>query len=129
MMSKGKGGYHTLGIYLNTFSQHMWVFKFKTAGSAKTTVSSLDSIFRDYLPSETFMTDGGSHFNNNEVAAFCECWGYKYHVMPAYSLWVNGLVEGANKLLLHVLKRLCAPELGEDSEDFLAMTWETLPEK
>jgi len=27
---------------------------------------------------------------------------------------VDGLVEGTNKLLLYILARLCAPELGED---------------
>lgn len=27
------------------------------------------------------------------------------------------MVEGTNKILLHVLKRLCAPELGEDGEE------------
>jgi RNase H-like domain found in reverse transcriptase len=27
----GKGGYHTVGLYLDTFTQHIWGFKFKTA--------------------------------------------------------------------------------------------------
>jgi hypothetical protein len=46
----------------------------------------------------------------------------------AYSPWVNGLVEGMNKLLLHVLKRLCAPDIGEDSEQQGA-SWDKLPAK
>jgi hypothetical protein len=33
----GKGGYHTAGVYLDVFSQHVWGEKLKTAGSAKTT--------------------------------------------------------------------------------------------
>lgn len=33
----GKGGFKNIGVYLDTFSQHVWVFKFKTAGMAKTT--------------------------------------------------------------------------------------------
>lgn len=46
--------------------------------------------------------------------------------MAVYSPWVNnGLVEGTNKLLLHVLKRLCAPELGEDQQQEAA--WDKLP--
>lgn len=36
-------------------------------------------------------------------------------MVAAYSPWVNGLVEGANKLLLHIMKQLCSPDLGEDA--------------
>lgn len=46
-------------------------------------------------------------------------------VVAAYSPWINGLVEGTNKILLHVLKRLCAPNLGED--DYEGLTWDSLP--
>jgi transposase InsO family protein len=109
-----KGGYHTVGVYLDTYSQHIWGFKYKTAGSAKTTKDSLGQIFQGYAPSETFMVDGGKHFNNKEVREFCEKWGTDVHVVSAYSPWVNGLVEGTNKLLLHILKRLCAPDLNDD---------------
>ncbi|GAW06777.1 retrotransposon-like family member (retr-1) partial [Lentinula edodes] len=128
-MSKGKGGYKTVGLYLDTYSQRVWAFKFKVAGSGATTTSSLTSLFNGYLPPETFMTDNGSHFANKDVAELCAKWGTKQHLTPAYSPWVNGLVEGTNKILLHVLKRLCAPKLGEDSEEFKEMNWETLPEK
>ena len=113
-MPTGKGGYHTIGLYLDTYSQHVWGFKYKTAGSAKTTRDSLYSIFQGYAPTETFMSDGGKHFDNNEVRQLCEEWGTETHVVPAYSPWVNGLVEGTNKLLLHILKRLCAPDLNDE---------------
>ena len=116
-MPQGKGGYHTVGLYLDTYSQHVWAFKHKSAGTAKTTVDALSRIFQDFTPSETFMTDGGKHFDNNEVRTFCNKWGTNTHVVPAYSPWVNGLVEGTNKILLHVLKRLCAPDLGEDDQN------------
>ncbi|GAW06833.1 retrotransposon-like family member (retr-1) partial [Lentinula edodes] len=92
-------------------------------------MASLTSLFSGYLPPKTFMTDNGSHFANKEVEALCAKWGTKQHLTPAYSPWVNGLVEGTNKILLHILKRLCAPKLGEDSEEFNGMNWETLPEK
>lgn len=115
-MPTGKGGYHTLGVFLDTFSQHVWVTKFKTAGTAKTTTDSLAMIFNNFAAPETFMTDGGKHFDNHTVKEFCAKWSCKHHVVAAYSPWVNGLVEGTNKLLLHVLKRLCAPNLGEDEE-------------
>ena len=49
------------------------------------------------------MSDGGKHFNNNEVSQFCKKWGTETHVVP----------EGTNKLLLHILKRLCAPNLND----------------
>lgn len=113
-MPTGKGGYHTVGLYLDTYSQHIWGFKHKTAGSAKTTKDSLNTIFQGYAPSQTFMSDGGKHFDNNEVRQLCKEWGTDTHVVPAYSPWINGLVEGTNKLLLHVLKRLCAPNLNDE---------------
>ena len=62
------------------------------------------------------MTDSGSHLNNTTVCEFCQMNRCKHHVTPAYSLWVNGLVEGANKILLHVLQWLCAPEIGKQDD-------------
>ena len=121
----GKGGYHTAGIYLDTCSQHVWGYKFKTHGSATTTNRSLDDIFHNFAPPETFMADGGKHFKNKEVTDNCERWGTKLHTVAAYSPWVNGLVEGTNRLLLYVLARLCAPEVGEDG--WQAVKWDTLP--
>jgi hypothetical protein len=113
-MPNGKGGYHTIGLYLNTYSQHVWAFKYKMAGSAKTTTDALSRVFQGFVPAETFMSDGGKHFNNNDVREMCHKWGTTTHIVPAYSPWINGLVEGTNKILLHVLKRLCTPDLGED---------------
>jgi hypothetical protein len=73
--------------------------------------------FQAFYPSETFMSDGGKHFDNNEVRQLCKEWGTETHVVPAYSPWVNGLVKGNNKLLLHVLKRLCAPNLNDEETE------------
>ena len=123
-MPQGKGGYHTIGLYLDTYSQHVWAFKYKTAGTAKTTTDALTRIFQNFTPAETFMTDGGRHFDNNEVRTLCNKWGTSTHIVPAYSPWVNGLVEGTNKILLHVLKRLCAPSLGDDED---ITTTESIP--
>ena len=121
----GKGGYHTAGVYLDVFSQHVWGEKLKTAGSAKTTKKTMTRICHDFAPPEAFMSDGGSHFKNKEVQDFCDEWGIKHHVVAAYSPWINGLVEGTNRLLLYVLARLCAPEVGEDG--WQSMSWEDLP--
>jgi transposase InsO family protein len=117
----GKGGYHTVGLYMDTFSQHVSGHRYKTAGSAKTTIDSLEKIFHNFAPPETFMSDGGKHFNNKEVHELYEKWRAKYHIVSVYSPWVNGLVEGANKLFLHVLKQLCAPDLNDEEVGQMSM--------
>ena len=81
--------------------------------------------FQCQLAPETFMTDGGRHFDNAEVEELCKRWGSKHHVVAAYSPWVNGLVEGANKILLYVLAHLCALEIGEDG--WRMMVWDNIP--
>jgi transposase InsO family protein len=123
-MPPGKGAYHTEGLYLDTFLQHIWAFKYKTAGTVKTTLNMLNTITKVFIAPETFMTDRGSHFNNLAVHKFCDTNGCKHHIMPAYLPWVNGLVEGTNKILLHMLKWLCMLDVGEsDDKD----EWEKLP--
>ena len=113
-ISKGKGGFNNLGVYLDVYSQHVSAFKYKTSGTAFTTIAALRHIGDTYDDPETFMADGGSHFNNKLVRDFCEGRGIKLHIVAKYSAWVNGLVEGTNKILLGILKRMCAPDLGED---------------
>lgn len=60
------------------------------------------------------MSDNGPHFDNDEVRRMLTRWGTKQVLVARYSPWVNGLVEGTNKILLEILKRLCAPDLGEE---------------
>jgi transposase InsO family protein len=105
----GKGGFKTVGLYIDTYSGFVWGTKFKTAGTSKSTITSLKRIFYDYAVPKSFMTDGGSHFDNNEVDQFCDKERVRHIVTPAYAPWVNGLIENANKLLLGRLRRLCAP--------------------
>lgn len=93
----------------------MFGYRYKTAGNAKTTIDSLKKTFHAFGPWETFMSDGGKHFDNKEVREFCNKWGTKTHIVATYSPWVNGLIEGTNKLFLHILKRLCAPDLDDES--------------
>ena len=116
-MPMGKGGYHMVGLYLDTCSQHVWGDKFKMAGTRKTTIKSLTNIYENFMPAKTFMSDGGRHFDNTEVDKFCSKWGGKYHVVAAYSPWINGLVEGTNRILLYILACLCAPDIGEDENN------------
>jgi transposase InsO family protein len=113
-MPPGKGGYTKLGLFVDTYSRHLWVTKHKSATTGKTSSAGYGHICDTFVPAETLMTDGGPEFDNKELRAECEARGTTLHITPAYSPWVNGLVEGMNKKLLGVLKRMCAPNLGED---------------
>jgi hypothetical protein len=64
-------------------SQHIWVFKYKSAGSARTAIDSLSHIFGSFTPPEMFMLDGGKHFNNDNVKIFCELQNSKLHIVAA----------------------------------------------
>lgn len=111
---KGKGGNIEISLFIDLYSQFVWGFKHRTHGTAKTTIAGLAHIDKEFWPPEAFMTDGGKHFDNLEVRAWCEERDVKTQVVSAYSPWVNGLVEGTNSKLLGRLKRRCAPDLGED---------------
>ena len=51
--------------------------------------------------------------------------GYEHSCHIGFLPWVNRLVKGTNKLLLHILKRICVPELGEDDQE--DASWDELP--
>ena len=63
---------------------------------------------------EVFMADGSLHFAGTAVGEWCLEHNSRYQKVAAYSPWVNGLLEGTNGKLLLCLKRLCAPNMGED---------------
>jgi transposase InsO family protein len=125
LMPTGVGGFKNVGLYIDTCSQHVWGFKYAEHGSATTTEDALEYIGDNFLNMETFMVDNGRHFKNKAVENFCEKRGIKFHCVSAYSPWINGLVEGANKLLIYVLACLCAPDVGEDG--WKSMTKDDLP--
>ena len=50
------------------------------------------------------MTDGGSHFDNEEVNTYCRENGIEHITTPAYTPWTNRLIENLNKILLGHLK-------------------------
>lgn len=66
---KGKGGYNTVLLILDTFSQYIWGYKLKTHRMAQTTIEGLKSVRQMFRVPETFMTDGGMHFNNGDIQA------------------------------------------------------------
>lgn len=114
-LPKGKGGYHSVLLILNTYSQFTWGFKFKTSGTVKMTLDGLKAITHTFCTSKTFMTDGSSHFNNRDIHTWCEAQGTTHHIVVAYALWINGLVENANRKLPGQLKHLSSPGLGKDN--------------
>lgn len=59
------------------------------------------------------MADGGHHFDSKDVDEWCTQKGVAHIMTAAYTPWVNSLVEDANKLLLCMLQRMCAPDLDE----------------
>src|SRR6266481_9401180 len=114
-LPKGKGGYKTVLLITDTFSTFVWAYRLKSAGTGKTTLDSLQNLSVHYQKPNTLMTDGGSHFNNEEVQAYCEAQDIRHITTPAYTPWTNGLMENANKILLSHLKRMCAPDLDADT--------------
>lgn len=101
---KGKGGYIEILLLIDAYSQRVWGFKFKTHGTAKTTITGLTHISDEFRPPDTLMTDGSSHFDNKEVREWCRKRGVKFVVVAAMSPWANGLVEGTNSKILGRLK-------------------------
>ena len=123
-MPVGKGGFWKIGLFADVYSQRLFAFKSKAA-AGKNTVDSLRRISQTFTAPETFMADGGKHFDCAEVKDYCKTIGCKLHIVAAYSPWINGLLEGSNGILLNALKRLCAPGLGED--DYAAMQVKDIP--
>jgi hypothetical protein len=73
------------------------------------------------------MADGGKHFNNGDVKTFCSTNNVNHITTAAYAPWCNGLIEGANKLLLGRLRRLCAPDMDEHVDDDTSIDPESIP--
>jgi hypothetical protein len=107
-MPKGKGGFTKISLYVDTYSQHLWADKLKMAPSANTTCKSFNNICTTFTNPEALMVDGGPEFDNNAVCNACATRNVELRVVPGYSPWINGLVEGMNAKLLGRLKRLCA---------------------
>jgi hypothetical protein len=111
-MPLGKGGFHTVALFLDTCTQFVWGFKFKTHGTGKTTVDSLNKIRTAFTIFKTFQSNSSQHFNCQEVRNWCTENKSQHHVVAAYSPWVNSLVKNANKLFLgRVTRPLSSPYL------------------
>ncbi|KAJ7885251.1 hypothetical protein B0H13DRAFT_2343330 [Mycena leptocephala] len=89
-MPVGKGGFPTVRLYIDVYSQKNWGFKFTGFGTTRTTIQSLKAIRKGVRMPEVFVADQGSHFTGTGVAQF---WAKQEAPIP--------------------LKRLCAPR-GQD---------------
>lgn len=114
-MPMGAGGFHTVALVMDVYTRFRWGFKLKTKGTAKTTLAALQTIISGFSTPESLMTDGGSHFNCDVVRDYCEANGIELTIISAYSPHIVGLIENGNANLLAVLRKLCAPGLGEDA--------------
>jgi hypothetical protein len=92
----------------------------------ETLESALGDICDKYLLMNTFQSDQGRHFKNKRVQQFCDARGIKLHLVLSYSLSINGLLEDVNRILIYILVRLCAPNVGEDG--WQSVTKDTLPD-
>jgi hypothetical protein len=107
------------------FTRFRWGFMLKTKGTAKTTIAALQFICNAFNSPEALMADGGSHFDCGPVREFCEKEGIELTIISPYSPWIAGLIENGNSNLLSILRKLCAPGLGED--EYEQMQWKDLP--
>jgi hypothetical protein len=124
-MPIGVRGFHTIALVMDTFTRFRWGFKLKTKGTAKTTLAALQFICNYFNTPERLMTDGGPHFNCGPVRDYCEKEGIELNIISPYSPWIAGLIENGNSNLLSILRKLCAPGLGED--DYERIQWKDLP--
>src|SRR6266481_10001739 len=113
---KGKGGYKMVLLMIDTFSNFVLAYRLKLAGTGKTTLNSLRNLVLHYQKPDTIMTDGGLHFNNEEVQGYCEAQDIRHITTPEYAPWMNSLIENTNKILLGRLRRICTPNLDEMEE-------------
>ncbi|KAG6827580.1 hypothetical protein H0H87_004416 [Tephrocybe sp. NHM501043] len=113
-MPKGKGGFTKIGLWVDVYSQHVWGEKLKKSATGASMVKKFENICTTFIAPEAFMADGSPEFDNAAVWEACSVHGTELQIIPAYSPWVNRLIKGMNRKLLGILKRLCAPDLGED---------------
>ena len=123
----GQGGFKQVGLYIDVYSGFVWGMVLKSAGIAKSTINSLQKIFRDFAIPSSFMADGGTHFNSGDVKSFCSANGVQHITTAAYALWCNGLIEHTNQLLLAHLCRLCAPSIDKLVESDSPVDPESIP--
>ncbi|SCZ91723.1 BZ3500_MvSof-1268-A1-R1_Chr5-1g07631 [Microbotryum saponariae] len=97
--------YKSVLVVTDLFSRYVWAFKFKGEGTAKRTIEGLVEIIKTFGTPRILMSDGGTHFKNANVKAFCADKGILRITTPPYAPHTNGAVEGANKRILQAISR------------------------
>ena len=110
-LSKGKMA--NVLFFVDVASGFVWGQKQAAAGTRKSTEQLLSKICWGWAKPRVWQTDGGSHFKGQELKEVCERLGIIRIVTPAYTAWVNGLMEGVNRLFLSCLKKKYALDLDE----------------
>ncbi|QRV83692.1 Retrovirus-related Pol polyprotein from transposon [Ceratobasidium sp. AG-Ba] len=113
----GHGGFKTVLVLVDVYSRFLFTFPLKGPGTGKFTVDGLTKISDILLAPCTFMADGGSHFDCEEVREWAAARGVQPLKTPPYAPWANGLAEGSIKLLIGRLKTLCTATVGESPEE------------
>ncbi|CUA71180.1 Retrovirus-related Pol polyprotein from transposon 412 [Rhizoctonia solani] len=114
--SEGHGGHKNVLLIMDVYSRFMFAFPTRKPGTGRFTVEALDKIAEFIGTPSSFMADGGSHFDCEEVKQWARERGVQVIKTPAYAPWVNGLAEGGVKLLSGRLRTLCAPSIGTSRE-------------
>ncbi|QRW03526.1 Retrovirus-related Pol polyprotein from transposon [Ceratobasidium sp. AG-Ba] len=113
----GHGGFKTVLVLVDVYSRFIFTFPLKGPGTGRFTVDALSRISDVLLTPRTFMADGGSHFDCDEVREWAKARGVQALKTPPYAPWANGLAEGSIKLLIGRLKTLCTATVGESPEE------------
>ncbi|EPQ27762.1 uncharacterized protein PFL1_04899 [Pseudozyma flocculosa PF-1] len=102
-------GISKLLVVIDYFLRFTWAFPVRSA-TGQEVVKALTLLCKalGHLL-HTLVTDGGSHFDCQEVATYLKNVGTLHHITPSYAPWVNGMVERANRSILNELKKLSAP--------------------
>jgi hypothetical protein len=85
LMPVGHGGFHTIGLFMDIYSQKIFGYKFTGYGTTTTMITSLNHIWQTYWMPEVFMADGGSHFSGHAVGEWCQEHQSQYQQVAAYS--------------------------------------------
>ncbi|CCO37587.1 Retrovirus-related Pol polyprotein from transposon opus Includes: RecName: Full=Protease [Rhizoctonia solani AG-1 IB] len=112
----GHGGFKNILLVADVYSRFLFAFPTRKPGTGRFTVDSLARISGMLMKPSSVMTDGGSHFDCEEVRQWADSCDTQLIKTPAYAPWTNGLIEGYAKLLSGRIKRLCAPDLGIDPD-------------
>lgn len=76
----GKGGFHTVGLYMDVYSQKISRLIFTTYSTTGTTIGSPEKICQMYHTPDVFMADRGSHISERHMKKSLYC---NYKLIPS----------------------------------------------